>query len=274
MILNGVVSMLKERLKFIKENLSIIAIVPLILGGFWQVASLASMSPAYIRFFSVTQQIADGLVILFTLTILFILFSVFAYLSRIQGSSRFEDFVSLGYSQLITKLFISCFMVVGTCFSFYWANILSPLTAWGTDAAFWDYMGIIGMIYFLVLVVVQFLRILSALVVKFYGRDLLTNRANKVFKYAQFPLMILTTMFGMGIIFLIIFGSVEILVGFHNMFRTPANLKNERLMLEKYMLKSKALNRDSVRILYMNDRYIFIKDSSKVAVVKFELLFE
>jgi hypothetical protein len=34
------------------------------LGGLWQIIALASMSIAYIRFFSATQLIADGLLII------------------------------------------------------------------------------------------------------------------------------------------------------------------------------------------------------------------
>jgi hypothetical protein len=48
-------------LKLIKEYLPLIVLVPVVIGGLWQIIALASMSIAYIRFFSVTQLIADGL---------------------------------------------------------------------------------------------------------------------------------------------------------------------------------------------------------------------
>lgn len=66
----------KEKLnnlyKQLKDNLSVILLVPTILGGIWQLLELSSISASFIRFFSFTQLIADGLLILFVLTIFFI----------------------------------------------------------------------------------------------------------------------------------------------------------------------------------------------------------
>lgn len=64
----------------LKDNLSVILLVPTVLGGIWQLLELSSMSASFIRFFSFTQLIADGLLILFVLTIFFISY-------RIVGSS-------------------------------------------------------------------------------------------------------------------------------------------------------------------------------------------
>jgi hypothetical protein len=40
--------MIKGLMKNIKDNLSVVAIIPLILGGLWQVLELASISTSYI----------------------------------------------------------------------------------------------------------------------------------------------------------------------------------------------------------------------------------
>lgn len=54
---------------FIKENLSLIVVVPAFIGGLWQSIELMSISTPYIRFFSVSQIIPDGiLILLFFLT--------------------------------------------------------------------------------------------------------------------------------------------------------------------------------------------------------------
>ena len=55
---------------FLKDYLSLIAIIPLLLGGIWQIFLLASISSSYIRFFSVSQQLADGVLILFYFSVL------------------------------------------------------------------------------------------------------------------------------------------------------------------------------------------------------------
>ena len=56
---------LKIFFEFIKNNISVILLLPAILGGFWQIIELSKMSISYIRFFSATQLLPDGLLVLF-----------------------------------------------------------------------------------------------------------------------------------------------------------------------------------------------------------------
>lgn len=51
-------------IKFVKKNLSFILIIPTFLGGIWQIIELSSISISFIRFFSVTQLVSDGLLII------------------------------------------------------------------------------------------------------------------------------------------------------------------------------------------------------------------
>ena len=55
---------MKEKFKTFRENLSLIILIPTILGGLWQFISLADISMSYIRFFSLTQLVVDGILIL------------------------------------------------------------------------------------------------------------------------------------------------------------------------------------------------------------------
>jgi hypothetical protein len=48
----------------IKENLVIIALIPSVFGGIWQMFKLAQISPNMIRFFSISQLISDGLLLM------------------------------------------------------------------------------------------------------------------------------------------------------------------------------------------------------------------
>lgn len=52
---------LKDYVKFIKENLALIAIVPTVMGGIIQVIELATIHPVFLRFFSISQLVCDGL---------------------------------------------------------------------------------------------------------------------------------------------------------------------------------------------------------------------
>lgn len=61
---------MKNIVSFLKDHLSLIAAIPLILGGLWQAVGLGTMSVSYLRFFSVTKLIADGIIILLVIAIL------------------------------------------------------------------------------------------------------------------------------------------------------------------------------------------------------------
>src|SRR5690606_19259612 len=70
-------------LKFIRENISLIIIVPTVLGGLLQLYNLSNISPEYIRFFSLSQVVPDGLLFL-VIAISFILsFELITYVAYI-----------------------------------------------------------------------------------------------------------------------------------------------------------------------------------------------
>src|SRR5688572_10530525 len=49
---------------WIKENISVLVLAPTIVGGLWQLLELAFIDIAYIRFFSISQLVPDGILIL------------------------------------------------------------------------------------------------------------------------------------------------------------------------------------------------------------------
>jgi len=82
-------NILKKIYKNIKENLPMIALIPTILGGIWQLYKLGSISVSMISFFSVSQLISDGIIILLYLTLpAFVLFPLFADIEIEENSER------------------------------------------------------------------------------------------------------------------------------------------------------------------------------------------
>lgn len=63
---------LNNIIKFIKDYISIIVILPAFIGGLWQIIELANISMPFIRFFSISQIVPDGLLILCFFVIAFI----------------------------------------------------------------------------------------------------------------------------------------------------------------------------------------------------------
>ncbi|HLP56623.1 MAG TPA: hypothetical protein VK151_16420 [Fluviicola sp.] len=72
-------------LQFWKNNLSLIVIIPYVLGGIWQIIELSNISLTYIRFFSVTQSVSDGLLMLI---ILFLVISSWTVIKRRDVTER------------------------------------------------------------------------------------------------------------------------------------------------------------------------------------------
>ncbi|MGJ0362865.1 hypothetical protein NG776_02620 [Aliarcobacter cryaerophilus] len=64
-------------IKFTKEYLSFIILIPALLGGFWQAFALITISIPYIRFFSASQVLADGLLIILICIPLYVTFILF-----------------------------------------------------------------------------------------------------------------------------------------------------------------------------------------------------
>jgi len=65
------------RFLWLKENTGLIILLPTLIGGSWQMLELIRISPSYIRFFSISQLVPDGLLILSVLFIYFIFYSYF-----------------------------------------------------------------------------------------------------------------------------------------------------------------------------------------------------
>lgn len=75
-------------LKFLREHLTLIVLIPSLVGGIWQIIELTIISPAYVRFFSITQSITDGLLLLLLFGSLFIVHQIWKhsdYLNQLLG---------------------------------------------------------------------------------------------------------------------------------------------------------------------------------------------
>ncbi|HVY75899.1 MAG TPA: hypothetical protein VG890_13765 [Puia sp.] len=57
---------------WIKENLAAIILIPTLIGGLWQLLELLFIGPAYIRFFSISQLVPDGILLISVVAIIII----------------------------------------------------------------------------------------------------------------------------------------------------------------------------------------------------------
>ena len=255
--------LVREKLKLVKDNISLIALVPLILGGIWQVLSLATISPSYLRFFSVTQQIADGLVILFILSIVFstIYISVKLFLFNFMS---FNSWAKLSTWSLIWRM-IYIILVVTFLLLLIFLKIIDKerlydnLSLAKLVAAIGFTILLIGLVRGAFTILIVFYLRLGFIVPKW-------ENVKNPLSYVLVPLML-------ALILFIIFGIVFSISKFHENYYLPENSNNVKYMLDKYCTKTSNVNRDSLSIVYMNDKYIFIKERSNIEVVKFDYLF-
>ena len=64
---------LREQVKWVLDNISLVLLLPSFLGALWQILELSSINVAYIRFFSVTQIPVDGILILFLIVLIIVM---------------------------------------------------------------------------------------------------------------------------------------------------------------------------------------------------------
>jgi hypothetical protein len=92
----------------LKENLTMFAVIPTVLGGIWQMTKLLSLSTNMMRFFSITQLISDGILVLIIIICPILLFSIFfiSPKSNIKNSEEtlFNKDYLFGYFPIILNL--------------------------------------------------------------------------------------------------------------------------------------------------------------------------
>lgn len=233
---------IKQSLEYIQNHLNVILLVPTVLGGFWQLIELMSIDTSYLRFFSLTQVIADGLIILIIL-----LFSYFIYLLFFK--LVFED------NKLETNKSDLAF------------NIFRLLSF------------TVLLIYFLYKIYINkkiefsnFLLVIFCIVgIYRYIREILknSNKINNKLKEIIVNNSTEITLFLMLAIGFLFVGFITFNKLFHNTYFIPTNLKNIT-NIECYLDKKK----NEFELLYFNDNYIFveIKDTQQVEIIKFEEL--
>ncbi|KAF2336880.1 hypothetical protein [Flavobacterium daemonense] len=103
----------KENYNSIKDNLSILILIPTIIGGIWQLLELSLISTSFIRFFSITQLVADGILILFIISILYIAFNISGKMIK-KNDFQFDNTKppSIWYSIITIPLSIIVFFFI------------------------------------------------------------------------------------------------------------------------------------------------------------------
>ncbi len=94
-----------------KDNLNLLILFPTIIGGIWQVTELSLLSISFVRFFSISQLISDGILILIT-SILF--YFLFRFLIGFYSLYKEEKSLPKNIIGKISLLFFNIFLILGS----------------------------------------------------------------------------------------------------------------------------------------------------------------
>lgn len=231
----------KSPLKFLKNNLNLIVILPAVLGGLWQVIELSRISFSFIRFFSVSQIVPDGLLILLFLIIFSVsVFTLFYFWKKLDDNDDNEEeqknvFTIKKGRVLLSILFV--FLVLGCILVAQYANDYFIENIEKIPTLF---------LYFPVNIIITLLAFVFTNLSIYYCKDIeLLYHFRKVAPAFSFVLLCIQA----SMLF-------AFMVKFHNVFLLPAELKN----IDNLICKAEKIeNSATFEILYSNDKYIFVK---------------
>lgn len=218
---------LKKMLRFLKNNLALAALFPTLLGGIWQVAKLTSISVNAVRFFSISQLLIDGLLII----ALILLPSAF-YLVPFYGDieKHYRNGTHLFEKELWAYHLYCIFTIVTITIGFTMHYELYDYISTDTTER-------LLLTVNLMFVILLFLYWLISLLIK----------KSAVMQY-------------ISIVLAVVFITVTAIC-FNNISKNVAAIENFHVLL-KNIQKDKKLSR-LPEVLYFNDRYIFLECSTR-----------
>lgn len=267
----------------LKENLSILILIPALLGGMWQIFELSSISASYIRFFSVTQAIADGFLIIFVIAVIFLSIKVGDVMSQDKNIESPNVKTNIAFLILSTGAFLYAMLC-----------IYLPFVSESLQNA-----NLVEICLLICLTIIMF-RIAFKILIGWYKfkwiNTFFTQFKRKV-KFPKFPnhtenvkinpkhnslentnlfkLIIMIVILMLGLKFVL--SSIFPFIGkFRSEFVFPDNLKNYEYIECKVHAQYNSVKEFKVR--YFNDSYIFIEvslvnDANDILVLKFDDFF-
>ncbi len=255
---NTPLKIIKRIAVFVKEYYIFITGVPLIMGGLHQVYSLANIDTGYVRFFSITQLLSDGVIIILTLIVfLFVVIMVVIFLTgfykkryappkHIQDSKKDKDF-------LVVVGIMLFFAFVGRYIfeSPFFENILK---IWN-GSSISNYDSIYTKLSLLAILILIFGNIM-------YWPNWSKFRYNLLFYFNSIIVSLIGIMLILGY-----FKKVKDII-------IPAKLSNYENI--NCLLNIHDQSKFIPEIIYFNDKYIFVKISGnedEVKIIPFDSLF-
>lgn len=247
-----------------KNVFPLLLVLPTLIGGLWQILELIFIDPSFIRFFSVTQLISDGILIL----TIFIIFAI--YLNLLDKHFDFKDLVK--FDLLKQKFSLSQFgasIMLILCSLGYYYKAFDNLSFDNLEVSRMGkiLINLLAAGVFLPLLVKGILLFSHefCLLLFFRSRELKVQHIRKfrnqkgiIYYLSHFVSIILMISI---ITFIVI--SIIVLIQFRNKTIYPQNLENLKNIFKQ--VHKEFGDKQKSSILYFNDKYIFIElDNEKL----------
>lgn len=232
-------------LKFIKDYLSIIVLIPTLLGALFQIFNIIFyVGLPYIRYFSASQLIPDGILIIFLilfLIIIYILIIFFKFQYNDLKSNYLED---KGLYEISTFVFFSIFLIL-LPFSIY--KLYADPTQNDVISLFSHFFNQVILTLNISLLLLYLNEVINIKIDHLNNTILIVYTRKLIF----FITILLSTY--------LLFNLINTLYISNKMIVQSENLYNFRKLKDKFQQLE---NVDKVKILYLNRDYIFCEVST------------
>jgi hypothetical protein len=249
---------------WVKENIQIIVLVPTILGGLWQILELSLISTSMIRFFSISQLVADGLLILFLGGVIYLAYRI-GKLPLGKDEFHFIKNKPQKNNGTFRNNIIWCIVAFALSFGVFYFLIL-PLLHDILDSEYFELPKIFFFIlssYFILILgataISDFIKIILSVSNDWINKIPQESKLNRVIKpLKEMAAMLSSIIIGMGSIVLLILIISTIVGKFRKSYIFPKKLINVEYLSDNARNYYEG-QIDSTEILYVNDKYIFLK---------------
>lgn len=259
---DDLLNLIKKPLNFVKEYPTFCFFMITFLGGIWQTIQLGVISLSYIRFFSISQLLPDGLFVLFSL-FLFTIFLIINFIfCSLLYSLTYSFFGEIAINKFINKLNNTKNVLNKTQINIIliFTILLIIYTFWiilSTNISFENHLKHVSIFCCLIYIIIYFYKVTRiSLMHRFFFLLLISVMLTFVFVFFSF------------------------LNKFYDKYLYPKNLKNFDELLTKIKLENP---KKLVEIIYFNDKYIFVEiinckrnevNNRQIEIIDFENLLQ
>lgn len=267
-------SSLKKYISFswIKDNLSFLILFPTVCGGIWQLFELIAIGPAYIRFFSISQLVSDGILVGYVLMWMYIMAIVLLYDRQIMSFIIRDSKKAIHNDEVQNEVIVETisrsaaifrfFIVLAAVIGFLYFSLIPLITKIKKQ----DLASIADLMWltWLCVALVVMLRGLYWLLIGIFNLESFMKK-NDVRN--TFRVLILFAVLGSPFLL------YPLLRLFHKSFLFPQNFKNKDYISCKIQRNNPGSKNWGIE--YFNDKYIFVKlqngkGETKIEVLSFE----